>query len=228
MGGTIALEGNVTPVAEFNHFACSWSAARIYALTSPNPTSTLPESPTRKWKPYPETLPRRLKLTIFPLDITSRHLLSLAEFEAAARGLVEMGSPLAAWLDGILAQTFRKMKELYLGSDGVGKSHVVDMSLHDPLCVWYVLSLLKGEVWGVEVDRDVRVETSGQWTRGMCVVDRRNKRVEENLVEGVMLGDVGTWLHRGYGNRVRVAVESPEGQDVGFAGAMLRRIFVQE
>lgn len=129
-----------------------------------------------------------------------------------------------------VSATFQKMRDIYLAStvelaEGQ-KLHTNDLSMHDPLCVWYLLSLLKGESWMAIENRDIRIETTGQWTRGMCIVDRRGKRVEENLTEAVKLGDVGVWLHKGHGNRVRQVVKSPEGHNIGFAGEMLRRIFV--
>lgn len=229
MGGTINVEGNVTPVAEFNHFACSWSAARIYALTSQAPSSTLPPSPSGTWKPYPEGLSRTLNLTVFPLDITSVHLLSAAEVEAVTAPLRAAGSPLATWAGVFLAATFARMKEIYVAGEAPeseAKSLVNDISLHDPLCVWYLLSLLKGETWTAVENRDIRIETTGQWTRGMCVVDRRGKKMEEDLAESALVEDIGVWLHKGYGNRVRQVVRSPEGHELGFATEMLNRVFV--
>lgn len=232
MGGAMELEGNMTPVAEFNHYACAWSAARIYALTSPDPVSVLPPSPSGLWRPYPTPLSRTLNLTVFPLDITTFHLLSEAGFKSVAEPLAAAGSPLATWMSVFLASTFQRMRDIYLAkgeAEALGtnrRSHGIDISLHDPLCVWYLLSLLKGETWVTIEGRDVRIETMGQWTRGMCVVDRRGKRVERDLTKEVMLGDLGLWLHDGYGNRVRQVVNSPKGQDVGFALEMLKRVFV--
>lgn len=229
MGGAIDVEGNVTPNAEFNHFTCAWSAARIYALTSRVPSSTLSPSPTGSWKPYPVGLSRTLNLTVFPLDVTGVHLLSEAELKAAVAPLQAAGSPLAVWAGVFLASTFEKMKEMYLAAAeplGTEKSYVNDLSLHDPLCVWYLLSLQRGETWTAVEDRDIRIETTGHWTRGACIVDRRCMRMEEDLAKGIRVGDVGGWLHKGYGNRVRQVVRSPEGHDVGFATEMLRRVFV--
>lgn len=45
MGGAVHVEGNVTPNAEFNCYADAIAAARVYALTSPNPQSTMPVIP---------------------------------------------------------------------------------------------------------------------------------------------------------------------------------------
>lgn len=54
--------------------------------------------------------------------------------------------------------------------------------------------------------RDVRVESLGQWTRGMTVVDRRNKNIAaESAEDGVIEEldhDSSSWLHPKRGNRV--------------------------
>jgi hypothetical protein len=50
----------------------------------------------------------------------------------------------------------------------------VPLSLHDPLVVWSLLAPPGGIGPGARA-RDVRVETAGQWTRGMCVVDQRGR-----------------------------------------------------
>jgi hypothetical protein len=60
----------MTPGAEFNTYADSVAAARVFALTSPNPSTTMP--PVLHGKKghlpaYPEKLPKQLKLKLFPL-----------------------------------------------------------------------------------------------------------------------------------------------------------------
>ncbi|EEY19839.1 inosine-uridine preferring nucleoside hydrolase [Verticillium alfalfae VaMs.102] len=42
MGGAVNVEGNITPVAEFNTYADTVATARVFALTSPCPKSTMP------------------------------------------------------------------------------------------------------------------------------------------------------------------------------------------
>jgi len=117
-----------------------------------------------------------------------------------------------------LAATFEHMSTLCVGQ----RPRDVDLSLHDPLCVWYVLTQEAGG-WKIEQDMDVRVEVEGNWTRGMTVVDKRGKKIEEDLTKPVKIHDRGIWLHKGHGNRVRVAVDSPSrlttGEDI------LKRIF---
>lgn len=57
MGGAIDVEGNITPVAEFNTYADAVATARVFALTSPNPAVSEPLSCN-----YPKKCP------LVPLD----------------------------------------------------------------------------------------------------------------------------------------------------------------
>lgn len=217
-------------MAEFNHYACAYSAARIYALTSPNPSSTLPPSRTGFTIPTSNRkTQKRLNLTLLPLDITTMHLLPSNVFLDVATPLGETGSPLANWCGHFLAVAYRKMEELYREQQscdgGVAKKREQDvhLSLHDPMCVYYVLTQGEGG-WKFWKDRDIRVDATGQWTRGMCIVDRRTRRMageEEELV----VGDVDGWLHSGLGNRIQQVVGSPEGAEKGMAAWMVKRVF---
>ena len=59
-------------------------------------------------------------------------------------------------------------------------------------------------------DEDIRVETQGQWTRGMCVIDRRAmKMLDNDDGEGEKPGDTGGWLSALRGNRVTRCVRTP-------------------
>ena len=117
--------------------------------------------------------------------------------------------------------------------DGGGDTWV---SLHDPVVLWFAVATAGGEEmegWEVVRGEDVRVETVGQWTRGMCVVDGRDrkKRVEaEGEVGGEGLegeveveGDMGDWLSGGKGNRVDRCVGTPG--DGVLAGVLLGTVF---
>lgn len=81
---------------------------------------------------------------------------------------------------------------------------------------------------------DIRVETSGQWTRGMCVTDRRGRaqkkpemRRNEQGKEEVSLdevpGDTGNWLREGLGNAVWRCSDSDWKES--FGEEMLKRIY---
>lgn len=230
MGGTISEPGNITPVGEFNCIADATAAARLYALTSPNPASTMPPDTSQKTLlSYPskdQIGKRRLNVTMFPLDITTPHTVSRIQIEDKTSPLVEKGSPLAEWVGAFMAATFKKSESLYLEKEGLGGgAHF--MCLHDIVCIWYALtSETQKDEWEVKKGEDIRVETQGQWTRGMCVVDRRDMKmleIDDGEREGDVGGDTGNWLQRGKGNRLGRCVGTPGAELL--AGLMLDRIF---
>ncbi len=240
MGGAISVPGNITPVGEFNTLADATAAARVFALTSPNPTSTMPPAPpqstdmgrskevgTSTLPPYPsrhDLGDRRLNIILFPLDITTPHTLRRDEFEAKVMPLIHEGSPLAEWANAIIGSTLRKMETLHHGHEGASTA----TSLHDPLCVWYALKAeTQKEEWVIRKEEDIRVETAGQWTRGMCVVDRRDRKMREddNGEDDEVPGDTGRWLSRQRGNRVSRCVRTPGERSL--APFMLDTIFGQ-
>ncbi|CAK7564726.1 MAG: hypothetical protein SEPTF4163_002625 [Sporothrix epigloea] len=239
MGGAVHMEGNITPVAEFNCYVDPVSAARVYALTSPTPSSTMP--PAIAGKPssvpaYPAKLSRPLKLTLFPADITTPHLLNKKYFLDAIAASEQAGSPLARWCKTFMVGTFNKIDSI------VGDGSEPGLSLHDPMCVWYML-LRDDPRWTPTPElEDLRVETMGQWTRGMVVVDRRPRCPPGDHTEGFaeasakavvldgteeeddnMPGDTMGWLNPRKGNRVRRMVGSP-GEEA-FADFLMKSLF---
>lgn len=80
---------------------------------------------------------------------------------------------------------------------------------------------------------DIRVEAAGQWSRGMCVVDRRDRRMREEaeLVDQAQIAgrvpndpsDTGNWLSRRSGNRVFRVVGTP-GEEL-FGREFLESVF---
>ena len=211
MGGTIEEPGNITPVGEFNFIADATAAARVYALTSPNPASTMPPiAGPYPLPPYPEKKElgdRRLNVIMFPLDVTTPHTLRQDEVEIKINSLIEKGSPLAEWVCAFLSATFRKNDSLYHGHEGESTS----MALHDIVCIWYALSSSsRPESWEMKRGEDIRVESQGQWTRGMCVVDRRDmKMLDNDDGESQVSGDTGGWLSELRGNRINRCVGTP-------------------
>jgi len=232
MGGTIHENGNITPVAEFNTFADSVAAARVYALTSPNPQSTMPPAPpqaapdraaTYLLAPYPAKLSRRLRVALFPLDITHQHSLTRGQFRQFSSPLVQAQSPLAEWMSAFVHKTFDKIESLQTSVSG----DAVKFELHDPLCLWYCVDSRSASGaagrWVFTENEDIRVETAGQWTRGQCLVDRRSRRRRAEGDDGERPGDTGNWLSGASGNRLRQCTGTP-GPQV-FGEVMLKRIF---
>ncbi len=233
MGGAVGVEGNITPVAEFNCYADAVAAARVFALTSPTPASTMPPviNSEAALPAYPGKLPRLLNLSLFPLDITTPHLLNQEYFKNTIKKSVDAGSPLARWCETILVGTFNKISSI------VGDGSEPGLSLHDPLCIWYML--LRDDPEWKAVREDIRIETSGQWTRGMHVADRR-QRSKPGEREGAgktthsddpldevrfdeVPGDTMGWLSLSRGNRVNRFVGSP-GEEV-FAPYLMKSLF---
>jgi len=159
--------------------------------------------------------------------------------------LVKAGSPLAEWVSVFMANTFEKINSQTGGQRDPG------LSLHDPLCIWYMLTR-SAPSWmqaprGLE---DIRVETAGQWTRGMHIVDRRNRRKTgpggsgmqvkspgaidiSNPMDSIAYGDDGEgnevpgddmgWLSFNKGNRINRIVASP-GEE-SFGKYLMERVF---
>ncbi|KAG9550224.1 nucleoside hydrolase, partial [Aureobasidium melanogenum] len=154
-----------------------------------------------------------------PLDITTPHKITRGQVKQTIQPLIEAGSPLAEWTAAFLNSTFDKVESLMEGMSGDS----VGLELHDPLCIWYALTH-DDAGWKIKKDEDIRIETTGQWTRGMTVVDRRGrKKRAPDDGEGEIPGDAGNWLSPNAGNRVGRCVQSP-GFDI-FAPYLLRRVF---
>ncbi|KAK2611086.1 hypothetical protein N8I77_004462 [Diaporthe amygdali] len=235
MGGAVHVEGNITPVGEFNCFADTVAAARVYALTSPTPSSTMPPFIEGKSTlgPYPDKLPKRLLLSLFPLDITTPHLLNKSYFAQTIQPLMDAGSPLARWIATFMFGTFNKIDSM------IGDGSEPGLSLHDPLTIWYMLTRDDPAWKAVPKPEDIRIETAGQWTLGMHVIDRRNrskpgeqqegkvKTNPEDPMDAVEFDDVPndnmSWLSVKKGNRINRIVESP-GEDA-FAPYLMKRLF---
>ncbi|KAH7095855.1 Inosine/uridine-preferring nucleoside hydrolase domain-containing protein [Paraphoma chrysanthemicola] len=223
MGGAVDAPGNMTPGAEFNTYADSVASARVFALTSANPRLTMPpvlkDNTKQQLPPYPEKLSRRLTLKLFPLDITEPHLLPASLFTKHTTNPAISSSPLTTWTTLFLHSTFAKNASLNPHHDPANHG----LQLHDPLTIWYALSAANPK-WEFKTE-DLRVETSGQWTRGCIVADRRGRPVKEGTggLDQEVVGDAGGWGDKRRGNRVSWCTRSP-GVDV-FAGELLERVW---
>lgn len=238
------MEGNITPVAEFNTYADAVATARVFALTSPNPSSTMPPPPLKlsTLAPYPSKLSRPLRLTLFPLDVTTPHTLQKSHLSAKLDPLIEAGSPLAEWTAAFVHRTFDKIQSLTRKQADPG------LELHDPLPIWYMLTRTAPSwMLAPKAPEDIRIETVGQWTRGMHVIDRRNRKkggiseqvkspgavdisnpmdspgIANTLDEGDTPGDNGGWLSLAKGNRIHRIISSPG--ETSFGPYLLERVF---
>lgn len=235
MGGAVHVEGNITPVGEFNCFADTVAAARVYALTSFTPSSTMPPIIEGKSTlgPYPKKLHKQLKLSLFPLDITTPHLLNKGYFTQTIQPLIDQGSPLARWIATFMFGTFNKIASMF------GEGTEPGLSLHDPLCIWYMLARDVPGWKAVPKPEDIRIETVGQWTKGMHVIDRRGRSQPEDELDSKVKtnpedpmdavefddvsGDHQGWLSVRKGNRINRIIGTP-GEEA-FAPFLMKRLF---
>lgn len=225
MGGAIDVPGNITPLAEFNTYADAIATARVFALTSAVPSSTMPVVPQSALAPYPETLSRRLKVKLFPLDITTPHLLGRGFFNETIGAVGADDSPLSTWITHIVGSVYTRMERIR------GPVPEPALPLHDPVLVWYLLC--SGDAaWkpAANAPEDIRVETSGQWTHGMHIMDKRGRPRAKGATSGgvgsdEIPGDDMGWLSAKRGNRVDRVVGSPGFER--FAGELMHRIFPQ-
>ncbi|KAL7798516.1 Inosine/uridine-preferring nucleoside hydrolase domain-containing protein [Trichoderma ceciliae] len=234
MGGAVEVPGNVTPSAEFNTYADPLAAALVYALSSPDPASTLPPIPNHvlNIKPFPAKLSRQLTVTLCPLDITNRHAINKLFFEEKIQPFIDAGSPLARWAAHFINGAFDKIDSM----EGDGSEPL--LALHDPFTVWYMLAHDDSR-WKVPAKpEDIRVETVGQWTRGLYILDKRiRSKPGEAAVElsedpeadprlvtlDEVPGDTMGWLSVRKGNRIRRVIGTP-GEST-FKEIWMQRVF---
>ncbi|VBB82998.1 Conserved hypothetical protein [Yarrowia lipolytica] len=205
MGGALKVPGNVTPRAEFNCYSDPLAAAVVYSFSATEqPCVTLPPR-----KEFHVTLPRPVPVTIFPLDITMEHNLYENQFFTAVSDRAAAGSPLTVWSSVWLQSTFDTFRRLNVDCSDV---HI---NMHDPLATWYAICGDEHGAWESH-DQDVRVETEGQWSRGVTIEDDRGRQKTDAEAE-----DDGKWLGRG-GNHVKVVTKAP----VEVGQLLVERIYV--
>lgn len=224
------IRNRMKPIAEFNTYADPTAAARVYALTSPNPHTTMPLAsharlsqkdgvpPPLFLSSYPENLTKRLTVSLFPIDITGKHVLTRGDFEVSLQSQLAASSPLAKWVSGFMNAVFDKLESLTpeVPRDSVG------MQLHDPLPIWYCMDD-DNPKWKITEGEDLRVETVGQWTRGLFLSNGISRERKEDSEDNETPGDINSLLAGGDGNRINRFVGSP-GPDI-FGRLLLKRIF---
>ncbi|KAG8744635.1 hypothetical protein FRC11_013347, partial [Ceratobasidium sp. 423] len=157
MGGALDVPGNTSATAEFNFFADPKAATIVMDAAKSE----------------------SINLFLAPLDITTQHSVPYTHLihpELLSGPLIngpeltQLMSPLRAFMSIILHRVRRISEEL-----GIEDA----FAMHDPLAVWAGLvhagsprNALLLEGWGTE-RRDFVIECGGQYTKGMCVVDRR-------------------------------------------------------
>jgi inosine-uridine nucleoside N-ribohydrolase len=219
MGGAVDLPGNITPVAEFNTYADATATGLVFALTSATPASTMPplQDNLIVLPPLPTTLSRRLRINLFSLDLTTQHVMKRKQFSQYLAPILAAGSPLATWVNAFMNGTFyqiERMAGMSLNNPG--------LYLHDPMPIWFVLTR-DDPRWKIASDgpEDIRVETTGQWTRGMYVLDRR--MIGKTKFGSDVPGDEFGWLNVHRGNQIHRYLNSP-GLDI-LAPFLLESIF---
>ncbi|KAF8893859.1 nucleoside hydrolase [Infundibulicybe gibba] len=160
MGGALDVPGNITPVAEFNFFADPYAVKEL--LVADDHTEGIPLE----------------RFLLLPLDITTSHELPFPIYKEVVDPLFDSAklpstsfgkSPLVHFTSSFLEQTREVM--LKYGKDA--------MELHDIVAVWCAINVppAMGETvlppgWEAGV-RVFDIERTGEITRGMLVVDRR-------------------------------------------------------
>ncbi|CAH0027251.1 unnamed protein product [Clonostachys rhizophaga] len=162
---------------------------------------------------------------IKPSQVSS-HPSAQSYFEQQIKPHVEAGSHLALWTSFFIMATFDQITSLQV------TEKEPELSLHDPLTIWYAMTRDQGVWESTAKPEDLRVETTGEWTRGMHVVDKRNRKIADDgsTPTGVsseaadnILGDDMGWLNPNKGNRINRLVKSP-GVDV-FREHWIQRVF---
>ncbi|KAF8653594.1 hypothetical protein AX16_003872 [Volvariella volvacea WC 439] len=158
MGGALDIPGNTTPVAEFNFYADPYAVKEL--VLAPSSGGGLPLS----------------KFTLLPLDITTPHELPFPiyqervdpAFHSSGRPSIASEKPPLTHFTSAFLERAREVM-LKFGKDA--------LELHDIAAVWFAIEnppsrqdLNTG--WKVR-KRIFDIERTGELTRGMLVVDRR-------------------------------------------------------
>lgn len=166
MGGAFDVPGNTSPLAEFNWYADPYSVRVL-----------IDEAPR-----HPALHGKRLPIQVLPLDITSPHTVpysSLVKGTYETREDAPQGvSHLERFIGTFLTHPRAFTNNLVAPEEFHPDQHDL-FEAHDPLAVAHAVfapmpasGSVDGNGWK-HAPRRFQIETSGDLTRGFCVVDRR-------------------------------------------------------
>ncbi|KAG8982166.1 hypothetical protein FRC05_000308 [Tulasnella sp. 425] len=210
MGGNLDVPGNTSATSEFNFFADPYAARHVLEEV--------------------QKVPRPFEFVLVPLDTTSQHIIvfdrlipsDVVDGEGGATKLAVQERPIEAFISTLLRRPRKVLRQLGLTDD---------FEMHDPLAAWYVIrsasaAAAKEEGWQA-IKRKFVIETIGEYTKGMCVVDRRGSKEEvgtKRAVQGIVIDhekeeDTVTGEEHG----VDVLLRWPDTKI--FTDEMMRRVF---
>ncbi|KDQ15052.1 hypothetical protein BOTBODRAFT_109252, partial [Botryobasidium botryosum FD-172 SS1] len=144
MGGTLERPGNTTASAEFNFFADPYAAHEVLKAATLN------------------TIP----FIQVPMDMTLQYGVPFDE-------MIPLQSENNRILQNFISALLVRPRKVY---ETLGLAD--ELHMHDPLAAWFTIQhaqtddLRADQGWGI-VQRTFLIERKGEWTKGMCVVDRR-------------------------------------------------------
>ncbi|CDS01961.1 related to Inosine-uridine preferring nucleoside hydrolase [Sporisorium scitamineum] len=166
MGGAFDVPGNTSPVAEFNWFADPYSVRVL-----------IDEAPR-----HAALQGKRLPIQVLPLDITSKHTVPYSSLVKATYETPQETPQSASHLETFIG-TFLTHPRAFTNNMVAPEEFHPDrhdlFEAHDPLAVAHAVfapmpasGSIDGDGWK-HAPRQFQIETSGDLTRGFCVVDRR-------------------------------------------------------
>lgn len=166
MGGAFDVPGNTSPVAEFNWYADPYSVRVL-----------IDEAPR-----HAALARRKLPIQVLALDITCGHTVPYSSLVKATyetpRDTPERASHLARFIGTFLTHPRAFTNNMVAPEEFHPDRHDL-FEAHDPLAVAHAIfapmpatGSIDGNGWK-HTPRRFQIETSGDLTRGFCVVDRR-------------------------------------------------------
>ncbi|KAG8929238.1 hypothetical protein FRC01_004640 [Tulasnella sp. 417] len=210
MGGNLDVPGNTSATSEFNFFADPYAARHLLEEV--------------------QKVPSPFEFVLVPLDITSKHTITFDQLiprDAVDGGsqvaqLAEPERPIETFISTLLRRPRKVLSQLGLTDD---------FEMHDPLAAWYVIRSAVAEIAAAEgwktIKRKFVIETAGEYTKGMCVVDRRGSKEEvgtKRAVQGIVIDhEKEEDQETGEEHGIDVLLRWPDSKI--FINEMMRRVF---